>query len=84
MLEALRKVRVPSLLITVLALMYRYLFVLADEAERLRRARRSRTFVGPRRWEWQSLSTVMAQLFIRSLERAERVYAAMCSRGWKT
>jgi cobalt/nickel transport system permease protein len=83
LLEALRKWRVPALLITLLALMYRYLFVLIDEMERMRRARTSRTFVRKRALLWRSLATIMSQLFIRSTGRAEKIFAAMCSRGWQ-
>jgi len=50
-LRVLKSVRVPALLITTIALMHRYLFVLADEAERMRRARACRTFKGGRRFE---------------------------------
>ena len=82
-LRVLKTIRVPTLLITTIALMHRYLFVLADEAERMRRARASRTFNRERRFRWQTLSTVVGQLFIRALERAERIYDAMCARGWK-
>jgi cobalt/nickel transport system permease protein len=79
-LGVLRRVHFPGLLITTLALMYRYLFVLADEAERMQRARQARTFG---RTQWSVLATVLGQLFVRSTERAERIYAAMCARGWK-
>ena len=82
-LRVLKRVRVPVLLITTLALMHRYLFVLADEAERMRRARLSRTFTRRRGARWRSLATVVGQLFIRASERAERIYDAMCARGWK-
>lgn len=82
-LQVLKRVRVPGLLITTIALMHRYLFVLADEAERMRRARASRTFVRQRGVRWQTLATVIAQLFVRASERAERIYDAMCARGWK-
>jgi len=82
-LRVLRSLRVPALLITTIALMHRYLFVLAAEAERMRRARASRTFVAPRCWQWPVLATVAGQLFIRASERAERIYAAMCARGLK-
>lgn len=82
-LRVLQFIRVPSLLITTIALMHRYLFVLADEAERMRRARTSRTFRRERRFQWRTLSTVAGQLFIRASERAERIYDAMCARGWK-
>ena len=82
-LRVLRRIRVPALLITTIALMHRYLFVLAEEAERMRRARASRTFTARRRWQWPVLATVAGQLFIRASERAERIYAAMCARGMK-
>ena len=82
-LRVLREARVPGLLITTIALMYRYLFVLVEEAERMRRARASRTFTRARRARWQALSTVVGQLFVRGSERAERIYDAMCARGWR-
>ncbi len=82
-LRVLKSIRVPALLITTLALMHRYLFVLMDESERMRRARASRTFTGGRRFHWRALATVVGQLFIRASERAERIYDAMCARGWK-
>jgi cobalt/nickel transport system permease protein len=82
-LRVLKSIHVPALLITTLALMYRYLFVLMDESERMRRARASRTFTRGRRFHWNTLATVVGQLFVRASERAERIYDAMCARGWK-
>jgi cobalt/nickel transport system permease protein len=82
-LQVLKRAHVPGLLITTIALMHRYLFVLANEAERMRRARASRTFVHRKGIGWQTLATVIAQLFVRASERAERIYDAMCARGWK-
>jgi cobalt/nickel transport system permease protein len=82
-LRVLKAARVPGLLITTIALMHRYLFVLVGEAERMRRARASRTFTRRRRAHWKTLSTVVGQLFIRASERAERIYDAMCARGWQ-
>ena len=83
LLAVMRRARVPALLVSTLALMYRYLFVLTDEAQRMRRARMSRTFRPGRWWTWRILATVIGQLFVRSTERAERIYAAMAARGWK-
>jgi cobalt/nickel transport system permease protein len=82
-LRVLQRVRVPGLLITTIALMHRYLFVLTAEAERMSRARASRTFVRERNARWQMLSTVIGRLFVRASERAERIYDAMCARGWR-
>jgi cobalt/nickel transport system permease protein len=78
----LRRARVPALLLTTIALLYRYLFVLADEAGRMQRARASRTLGPGRVHAWRSTAALAGQLFLRSTERAERIYAAMCARGW--
>ena len=83
LVRVLQRLHVPWLFVTTLTLMHRYLFVLADEAERMRHARASRTFTRGRRFQWQTLSSVVGQLFVRASERAERIYNAMCARGWK-
>ena len=83
LLQVLRRLRVPALLVTTVALLYRYLFVLSEEIERMNRARHSRTFIRHRWRMWQTLASVIGQLFVRSTERAERIYAAMCARGWR-
>jgi cobalt/nickel transport system permease protein len=83
LLNTLRRIGFPRLLVTVLALLYRYIFVLIDEAERLNRARESRTFGESRLQKWHSLASLVGQLFVRSTERAERIFAAMLARGWK-
>jgi cobalt/nickel transport system permease protein len=82
-LDVLKRWRVPALLVTTLALMYRYLFLLIDEAERMNRARVSRTFGAGRRRSWRMLGTMVGQLGVRSTERAERISAAMRARGWR-
>ena len=83
MLRVLKRIHVPWLMVSTLTLMHRYLFVLVDESERMRRARASRTFTRGRRFHWHTLATVIGQLFIRATGRAERIYDAMCARGWK-
>lgn len=83
LLTILRKARVPDLFVTILALMYRYLFVVVDEAGRMSRARASRTFVRNRAHVWRTRAAILSQLLLRSSERAERIYLAMTARGWK-
>ncbi len=82
-LQVLRTLRLPSVMLTTVALMCRYLPVLSEETRRMQRARASRTFNRRRRFAWVNLGTITGQLFIRSVERAERIYLAMCARGWK-
>ena len=82
-LRVMRRVKVPAMLLTTLALMYRYLFVMLDEAGRMKRARESRTFSKKKLRRWRTAATVVSQLFIRVSERSERIFAAMCARGWR-
>jgi cobalt/nickel transport system permease protein len=79
----LRRLHVPSLLVTTLALMHRYLFVLVDESQRMRRARESRSLRGGKSRTWLLSADVLGRLFVRASERAERIYLAMCARAWK-
>jgi cobalt/nickel transport system permease protein len=83
MLHELRRLRFPLVMLTTLALMCRYLPVLREESRRMSRARSSRTFTTRRRVAWQNLALILGQLFIRTADRAERIYLAMCARGWK-
>jgi cobalt/nickel transport system permease protein len=83
LLGVLRRIHTPAILVTILSLMYRYVFVLIDELERMKRARLSRTFVQKRVHIWRAFTSILGQLFVRSSERAERIYHAMVSRGWK-
>ena len=82
-LALLRRLHVPSILTTMAALLNRYVFVLGDEMQRMKRARRSRTFRKGRAGTWHSLSAAAGALFLRTTERSERIYRAMIARGWK-
>jgi cobalt/nickel transport system permease protein len=87
-LLALRWLRVPSVLVAVAGFLYRYLFVLADEAQRMMRARDARSGSpsgrGGRSVLWRAHVTggMAGSLFIRSYERSERIYDAMVARGY--
>lgn len=84
LLKAMRSLHVPAVLTATISFMYRYLFVLVDEAMRLQTARAARS-VGAGRtvwWRARVLGRMIGSLFIRSYERSERIYAAMLSRGF--
>ncbi len=82
LLRGMEKLKAPRLFTSLLSFTYRYVFVLVDEAQRMRRARDSRGWSG--RWLWQAkvIGHMIATLFLRSYERGERVYAAMLARGY--
>lgn len=83
LLITLRKLRVPAVVVAILAFMYRYVFVVWDELDKMRTARKARNFSGGSLWfRWRTLSQLIGMLLIRSLNRAERIHGAMCARGW--
>jgi cobalt/nickel transport system permease protein len=84
LLKAMRSLRVPTVLTATISFMYRYLFVLTDEAMRLQTARAARSAGSGRTVWWRAhvLGGMIGSLFIRSYERGERIYAAMLSRGF--
>jgi len=88
-LRALRTLGVPRLLVATVFFTYRYFFVIGEEAGRLMRARDSRSAALPGRhaggtvwWRAGVLGHMVGSLFARSLDRSERVYAAMQARGY--
>jgi cobalt/nickel transport system permease protein len=89
LIHALEHLRVPAILTTIIAFLYRYLFVLADEVFRLMRARESRAAAmagarpgGSVTWRARVAGHMAGQLFLRSYERSDRIYNAMLARGY--
>ena len=82
LLAGLRALGLPALFIDLLALTYRYVFVLVGEAMRLKRAAAARGYRP--RWLPQAVivGRMVGSLFVRSYERAERMYGAMRLRGY--
>lgn len=86
LLWALGKLRFPRSLVAMIGFMYRYIFLIGDEALRMIRARASRSAqrVGHGkpsiRWQGKVTGMMVGSLFLRSLARSERVYDAMLSR----
>jgi len=80
--HALRRLGMPSLFVSQLLFLYRYIFVLAEEAMRMVRARDMRSF-GAKGTGIKVFVRIIGTLFLRTLERAERIYSAMLSRGFQ-
>jgi cobalt/nickel transport system permease protein len=90
LVDALRQLRLPRIMVSIISFMYRYLGVLAAESSRMSRARAARSAVAPdgRRggsiaWRAKVTGGLVGALFLRSYERSERIYAAMQARGFE-
>jgi cobalt/nickel transport system permease protein len=79
--RGLERLRMPALMVQILAFMVRYLDVVGDEMHRMRIALASRGFTARDPRHWPVIARSAGALFIRSYERGERVHLAMLSRG---
>ena len=92
LLQAMRAVGIPRLLVAMFGLTWRYLFVLVDEALRLMRARSARSGInssnqkakegGSIVWRAGVTGGMAGSLFLRGIDRSDRIYTAMLSRGY--
>lgn len=88
-LYAMRWLHLPKLLVVLIGLMWRYLFVLSEEVRRLINARESRSGSIPGHksgggllWRSKVSGNMVGNLFLRSIDRSDRVFNAMVSRGF--
>jgi len=81
------KLYMPAILVGIIEFTVRYFFVLGDELTRMKLARKARAYdlkqsilLGK---SLKTMAQLIAVLFVRSMERAERVYYAMLARGYR-
>ena len=82
-MKALGELKVPNKLIQMFMFAYRYIFIFIEELEKMFTAAKVRAF--KEKTNLQTLKTVgniVGMLFVKSCERARRVYNAMLARGY--
>ena len=82
LLHGLRRIYFPRIIVSIIFLMYRYIFLIADESRAGQLAIRSRVFQKSYKTVNKKLTYLMGNLFIKSFDRAENVYRSMESRGF--
>jgi cobalt/nickel transport system permease protein len=83
LIKGFELLKTPAVVISVLTFAYRYIFLFSDEAQRMKRAKKSRTFKKQKLIkEIKILVSMVSHLFLRAFERTENIYAAMLSRGF--
>lgn len=82
LLAGLCRLRLPVMLVNLVAFMLRFGNVIGGEATRLQWARHARGG-GRGRWgEWVATAQGLGVLFVRSYARADRIDRALLARGW--
>jgi len=79
---ALKSLPVPAPLKENLLLAGQYMEILLSEVTRMQRSAQLRGLNGTAGWLRYASAAMIGALYLRSLDRAERVYAAMVTRGY--
>ena len=81
-LQVLRKLKVPQLLIEIIEITYRFIFVFLETAIHIYQAQNSRLgYMTTKKW-LHSLGLLISSLFINVFKRAKELTIAMDSRGY--
>lgn len=87
LLQGLRQLGLPDLLVSLIAFTLRYFSLLGSELERMQTARQARGFQrGKGLYHWRTMKTLgqmVGMLFLRATERGDRIYIAMLARGYQ-
>lgn len=80
--RGLGRLRMPPIVVSIVAFMFRYLDLIVEEMGRMRVAMTARGH--DPRWLWQAkpIASAAGAMFVRSYERGERVHSAMLARGY--
>lgn len=78
---AMRMMKIPKIFVTQVLFIYRYVTVLLNEANRITQAYSLRA-PGQKGLHFKVWGSLMGQLLLRSMDRAEEIYEGMCLRGY--
>jgi cobalt/nickel transport system permease protein len=81
-IDGLRRLKLPRLLLTVLSFNFRFLDIAREEALRMERAWASRYYGKRKVAQIFTMGRVVGLLLLRGFDRSERVYSAMLARGY--
>lgn len=80
--QVLSKARIPAVIVSLMELIYRYIFVIMEEAQRMITARDSRLGNINFKTAMTSMGEMISMLFLRAYQRSDRIYAALEARGY--
>ncbi len=78
----LRRSVIPNGFVEMAELIYRYIFVLYDCAQRIELAQKTRLGYSDIRASYRSVSSLAVSVFVRAYKQADRTYTALEARGY--
>ena len=82
-LSVLRRLKVPSLVVEMMSLIYRFIFVLLETADKMVISQNARLGYINLKRGYHSLGTLASTLFIRAYKKSNDLYTSLESRGYE-
>ena len=82
-ISSLKKLRVPSLFLELMSLIYRLIFVFIETSERIYIAQSSRLGYSNIKTGFRSFGVLASTLFIRAYRKSEELYTTLEARGYQ-
>lgn len=82
-LAGLNDLKMPTILIQICFLTYRYIFLLLDDLKKMKKALASRSFNA--RWKLRAFKVygeLISTMLVKSIDRSDEIYKAMKARGY--
>ena len=83
MAHGLKSMRTPPLLISLITLVYRYIFIVLEEASRMQIAQSSRLGDACFYSKLRAAGQLFGALFVRCMQKGDAMYNALASRGYE-
>jgi len=82
LLSALRRLRIPRILVELIGLVYRFVFVLLDTVNEINIAQSCRLGYSSLSSSYRSLETMVSMVFVKSYKQSDALYTASEERGY--
>ena len=79
-LSALSDLKVPLMIVTLMELMYRYIFLIFEQYDKIKIAQLSR--MAGQKNRFKQSGQIFGVLLLRVLQKSDRIYEALASRGY--
>ncbi|MCS3900935.1 cobalt ECF transporter T component CbiQ [Methanococcus voltae] len=78
----LKDLKIPQSVIEITMLIYRYIFILIDEALMIENAQKTRFGYSGFKNSYKSMGILAGVMLLRSLDKGDNLYTTMCARGY--
>ncbi len=82
LIAVLRRLKVPMIMIDLMGLIYRFIFVLLETADKIKISQSSRLGYKNFKTSIDSLSQLTSNMFVKSMHKSNMLYTALTARGY--